>query len=381
LIPWRNRNENRVMNDDITQVTARIWRAAGVPADGLERLTITGPRQVLPSVFDVTGLATASVAAAALAAAEFLAARTGTAQARVTVDSRAASAAFAAEALFTPVGWDRPQVWDPIAGNYRASDGWIRLHTNYAYHRTAVEKVLRATDPDAVAAAAKSWKAADLEAAVVEAGGCAAAMHGRGDWLASPHGAATASAPPLMVTERAHTGRTNPGPVAPTGNRPMAASAPFTGIRVLDVTRVIAGPVATMFLAAYGADVLRVDPPGFAEVAAILPVTMAGKRATSLDLRSAAGRTAFEGLLATADVLVTGLRANALARLGYDDEALARLSPRRPGGRLAGCRRPARSRASPPAGRSRRALWAATRRPGQVSSIASPAWNDPLRPG
>jgi CoA-transferase family III len=336
-----------IMSDEITQITTRIWRAAGDPAGGTERLTITGPRHVLPSVFDVSGLATASVAAATLAAAEFLAARNGTTQRHptrrhptqrhptrrhptqwsVTVDSRAASAAFAAEALFTPVGWDRPEVWDPIAGNYRASDGWIRLHTNYACHRAAVEKVLHATDADAVAAATKSWKAADLEAAVVDAGGCAAAMHDRDDWLASPYGAATASAPPLMVTERSPLARTNPDPAAPTGRRPEGATAPFAGIRVLDVTRVIAGPVATMFLAAYGADVLRVDPPGFAEVAAILPVTTVGKRTAALDLRSAAGRTAFEGLLATADVLVTGLRADALARLGYDDEALARLNP------------------------------------------------------
>jgi hypothetical protein len=314
------------MSDEITQITTRIWRAAGDLAGGPERLTTTGPRQVLPSVFDVTGLATASVAAATLAAAEFLAARNGSTPASVTVDSRAASAAFAAEALFTPVGWDRPEVWDPIAGNYRASDGWIRLHTNYAYHRAAVEKVLHAADADAVAAAAQSWKAADLEAAVVEAGGCAAAMHDRDHWLASPYGAATASAPPLMVTERSPLAEAFPDPAAGTPHRSGEAIEPFAAIRVLDLTRVIAGPVATMFLAAYGADVLRVDPPGFAEVAAILPVTTAGKRTAALDLRSAAGRAAFEGLVATADVLVTGLRADALARLGFDDEALARLN-------------------------------------------------------
>ena len=64
----------------------------------------------------------------------------------VTVDSRQACAAFAAEGLFTPVGWERPDIWDPIAGNYQARDGWIRLHTNYAYHRAAVERLLGAAD-------------------------------------------------------------------------------------------------------------------------------------------------------------------------------------------------------------------------------------------
>ena len=102
---------------------------------------------------------------------------------------------------------------------------------------------------------------------------------------------------------------------------------PYSGVRVLDLTRVIAGPVGTRFLAAYGADVLRIDPPGFAEVPALLPETTAGKRTAALDLTAAAGRAAFESLVATADVLVTGLRADALARLGYDDAALAALNP------------------------------------------------------
>src|SRR5215469_2048787 len=103
------------MTQEITDIAARIWQQAGGPAGVLEALTSSGPRQVLPSYFDVTGLATGSVAAATLAAAEFHAARTGTGIRGVEVDSRAASAAFAADALFTPVGWERPEVWDPIA--------------------------------------------------------------------------------------------------------------------------------------------------------------------------------------------------------------------------------------------------------------------------
>src|ERR1700760_2056062 len=87
--------------------------------------TITGPRTVLPSVFDVTGLATASVAAAALAAAEHHAARGAGPAPAERVDSLAACAAFTAEGLFTPDGWSLPEAWDPLAGNYQASDGWI----------------------------------------------------------------------------------------------------------------------------------------------------------------------------------------------------------------------------------------------------------------
>ena len=311
---------------ELGDIAARVWGRLGGRADVAGALTTTGPRAVLPSVFDVTGLATATVAAATLAAAEFLAAASAApdpAPRPVTVDSRSASAAFAAEGLFTPVGWERPEIWDPIAGNYRARDGWIRLHTNYSYHRAAVERLLGAADRDAVTAAAARWKAEELETAVVEAGGCAAALRTREEWLATPAGAATADAPPADVTTRPLPGS---GP-ARAGRPSAGATLPYAGLRVLDLTRVIAGPVATRFLAAYGADVLRIDPPGFAEVPALLPETTAGKRTAALDLTAADGRAAFESLVAGADVLVCGLRADALDRLGYGDAALAALNP------------------------------------------------------
>src|SRR6202142_1384262 len=111
---------------EFNDLAARLWQLADVSGGGKVPpgdFTATGPRAVLPSPFDVTGLATASVAAATLAAAEFLAARTAGRPLPVTVDSRQACAAFAAEGLFTPIGWERPEIWDPIAGNSRARDG------------------------------------------------------------------------------------------------------------------------------------------------------------------------------------------------------------------------------------------------------------------
>ena len=318
----------------LTDIASRVWGEIGGPAALLDALTAAGPRTVLPSQFDVTGLATASVAAATLATAEFLAVRDDGRPLPVTVDSRQACAAFAAEGLFTPIGWDRPEIWDPIAGNYRARDGWIRLHTNYAYHRAAVERLLGAADRESVAAAVAEWKAEELETAVVGAGGCAAVMRTREDWLAGPAGAATARAPLAAVTDRplpdgAAVPADAAGPANATGAPNAAAGGPlpYSGVRVLDLTRVIAGPIGTRFLAAYGADVLRIDPPGFAEVPALLPETTAGKRTAALDLSAADDRTAFESLVAGADVLASGLRADALARLGYDDDALAALNP------------------------------------------------------
>ena len=307
------------MTDELHDLAAHVWGLAGGAPEVAGRLRVTGPRTFLPAVFDVTGLATASVGAATLAAAEYHAARNSSEVAAVRVDSRAACAAYAAEGLFTPVGWSLPEIWDPVAGNYQARDRWIRLHTNYAYHRSAVSGLLKADDRDAVRAAVSQWQAAELEAAVVAAGGCAAVMHDRDEWLASAPGAASADAPALSVTERGLAAGAVPGA--------EGAERPYSGVRVLDLTRVIAGPVGTRFLAAYGADVLRLDPPGFQEVPALLPETTAGKRTAALDLKAPAGRATFERLAAAADVLVTGLRADALDRLGYDDATLTALNP------------------------------------------------------
>jgi len=307
---------------ELGNVVAQVWELAGGSPEAAERLTASGPRTVLPSAFDVTGLATASVAAATLAAAEFHAIRNTEPAAAVTVDSRASCAAFAAEVLFAPVGWALPELWDPIAGNYQARDGWIRLHTNYAYHRDVVTRLLKADDRASVQAAVSQWQAADLEAAVVAAGGCAAAMHDRDRWQASAPGRATAGAAVLVGAERPLSGE-----AAVPARSEIPARQPYAGVRVLDVTRVMAGPVCTKFLGAYGADVLRLDPPGFAEVPALLPEMTAGKRTAAVDLKVPAGRMAFENLVAGADVLVTGLRSDALGKLGYDEATLTALNP------------------------------------------------------
>jgi hypothetical protein len=319
-------------------IVEELWIAAGGGASDLAPVTLEGAERVMPSVYDVTGFATAAVAGATLAAARVHAMRNETTAGRVRVDRRAASAAFISEVLFTPDGWERPPVWDPIAGDYRAADGWLRLHTNYRYHRAAAEKVLgdvgrsvgdggRGSDGgrshgggerSAVAEEVRRWTATELEGAIVDAGGCAAAMHDRAAWIASPAGAACATEPVSRIETR---------PAAVPRALTVADPRPYGGLRVLDLTRVIAGPVATRFLAAYGADVLRVDPRGFEEVPAILPESTVGKRRTALDLTDATDRAAFERLLAGADVLVTGLRPGALARLGYDNATIRAANP------------------------------------------------------
>lgn len=303
------------MIDGFDHTFATLWPATGA-GDAVcpdERIVVfNGPRQVLPSAFDVTGLATGAVAVAAHAMARLHAARTGDEVATVTVDSIDACGAFRAEQLVVPEGWELPPLWDPLAGNYRSADGWIRLHTNYAHHRRAAVAVLGTDARERVARAVSRWSGDELEQAIVAAGGAAAVMRTRTEWLASPPGSATNHPRPLEFDER------------PSVGPPTWASAspdlPLTGVRVLDLTRVIAGPVATKALAAYGAEVLRIDPPGFEEVASLLPETTVGKRTAALDFEHPDERARFEQLVRGADALVLGYRPTALARYGMTDD-------------------------------------------------------------
>jgi hypothetical protein len=298
-------------------LAAHLWRELAdrrVPDD----LTMTGPHGLLPSVYDVSGLAGASVAVGLAAIAELAGLRTGRPAPRVRIDRRQACALFRSERYVAPVGWELPAVWDPIAGDYATRDGFIRLHTNYPHHRAAALAVLGvAASREAVAAAVRSCDAEALEQAVVDAGGCAAAMRSPSAFARHPQGVALAGEPLVAVEER-------PGRIALPGARD---DRPLAGIRVLDLTRVIAGPICTRLLAAYGADVLRVDPPGFEEVGALVTETTVGKRRAFLDLRVARDRARFEALLGEAHLLVHGLRNGALEALDYSRDSLAGINP------------------------------------------------------
>lgn len=252
------------------------------------------------SRFAVSDLATQSMGAAGSAIADLIASLGLAPRPDVAIDSRLASLWFAHS--IRPEGWDIPSLWDAIAGDYQTADGWIRLHTNAPHHRSAALQVLGCDGSRAsVAKACARWDAGTLEAAVVAQGGVAAAMQSMEIWQAHPQGIAVAQEPLVGWSTR-------PGTIRdwkPTRSQPLA------GLRVLDLTRVLAGPIATRLLAGFGAEVLRVDPPDWNEPGVIPDVTL-GKRCCRLDLKTPQGLAQFETLLSRADVLVHGYRPGAL---------------------------------------------------------------------
>ncbi len=280
----------------------------GVKGDAV----LTGAAPVQPSSFPVDAVAQATIAACGVAAAAIHAAR-GAARPAVHCDMRAAAIEFRSEQHLRPAR----ESWDSIAGLYRARDGWLRLHTNFPHHRAGILALLGCEGTrEAVQAALDHHDAEAFETTATAANLCVAAYRTRDAWFAHPHAAALA-AQPLVIIERI--GDAPPTPL------PAAADAPLRGLRVLDLTRVIAGPVAGRTLAHHGADVLHISAPHLPSIPALVMDTGRGKRNAHLDLRQDAAR--FAGLVAGADAVVNSYRAGALAALGFSDEHLAKLRP------------------------------------------------------
>ena len=300
-------------------LTARLWRTLGSDERALGQLELSGPRALLPSVYDVDALAASAVALALLSIAELSALRSGRALPPVQLDRRQVAALFRSERYVQPRGWQLPPMLDELMGDYPTRNGFIRLHTNYAHHRAALLEVLGVADARAaVAEAVRAHESEVLEEAVVAAGGCAAALRTTAEWQAHDVGRALAHEGVFELQTRS--GRLQ----LPELGR---AQLPLAGVRVLDLTRVIAGPIATRLLAAYGAEVLRIDPPGFEEVGALLTETTVGKRRAFLDLKSSDGRVRLDELLRSAHVLVYGGRNGALDQLGFTREHLLEQNP------------------------------------------------------
>jgi len=301
-------------------------RAARLPA-GLEVLWVSGAPGLLPSRLPVEEAAIACTAAALLAAAALHAQRGGDGGSRgapaARLDRAHVAAAFRSEAYLRIGGEQAGPGFAPLSRFWRTADGWVRTHGNYPWHRAALLRALGCDDArdagasDAVAAALAELGAREAEDLVTGAGGVAAAVRAESAWRDEPPGRSVAAT--ALVEPRAIAG-------APPRWR-AAGPLPASGVRVLDLTRVIAGPVATRYLAALGADVLRLDAPGRPELTPHAYDGLPGKRSALLDFGTAGGHARLHELLAAADVLVHGYRPHALERFGLGAQALAERHP------------------------------------------------------
>jgi crotonobetainyl-CoA:carnitine CoA-transferase CaiB-like acyl-CoA transferase len=305
--------------DSPAQVLRDLWLGAGGEPEALANVQLTGADPALPSSFRVGTAAQAVIAAAGLAAAEVWRQRTGRSQ-RVAVDMRHAAIEFRSERYARIDGKAPGPAWDKIAGVYATGDGRkVRLHTNFPNHRDGMLRLLGCNyERAAVAAALLKWQADAFEAAAAGAGLCATMMRTPSEWAAHPQGEAVAGLP---LIEIARIGEAPPRRLGRAGERPLA------GIRVLDLTRVIAGPVCGRTLAAHGADVMRVTAPHLPGMGDLDVDMGRGKLSAALDLRADEERERLAALVREAHVFVQNYRPGALAALGFAPEALAEVRP------------------------------------------------------
>jgi crotonobetainyl-CoA:carnitine CoA-transferase CaiB-like acyl-CoA transferase len=299
-------------------VLAGLWRAAGHDDAALNAIALTGAEPVLPSSFAVGTAAQASIAAAALAAGELWWLRTGRRQ-DVAVDMRAAAIEFRSERYLRVDGKPPEEYHDGIAGLYRCGDGrWARLHTNLPHHCSGLLALLGCEhDREAVQRTLEKWRAEALEDAAAKAGLVVTACRTFAEWDAHPQGSAIANLPPFSIEQIGEA----------SAEMPPAAERPLSGLRVLDLTRIIAGPVCGRTLAAHGADVLLVTAGHLPSMLPLVIDTGRGKLSTSIDLREASGREALAALVRDADVFVQGYRPGAIAAFGFGPQEVAKIRP------------------------------------------------------
>ncbi|WP_084465304.1 CoA transferase [Nocardia salmonicida] len=300
----------------------------GLPPSGDADVPDPGAR--LAATLPVWALGAGSVAAASAAANRVRAAHS-LPVGPVRLDADRVTGAFSSERLFRR-GGSAPEFFAQLSGFFRTADGWVRTHANYPHHRERLLRALElAADSDAAQLTARvgAMKGAEVEDAAAAAGAIAARVRTESEWADSPMGRAAATGPLVAVETRDALTSTAPWPRAAatpasldrhavarlgTASASPTVERPLTGVRVLDLTRVLAGPVATRTLALLGADVLRIDPPQLPEIDWQFSDTCQGKRSTLLDLGT--DLATFDDLLGAADVLVTGYRPGALAAAG-----------------------------------------------------------------
>lgn len=302
----------------VGDIAASIWRDAGQDPAHLSRLDIRDSGPILPSPFRVDAAAGASIGLAGLAAASLHEARGGGMQ-DVSVDVRHAAASFQSEQHVYVNGGPAPNKWKSVSGYYQAKDGnWLQLHCNFPHFRDGVLGILDCEeDRSAVAKAVARHDGPALEKTLIESGLAAAMMRKAEDWRTHPHAAAVRDYP-LFEIEKI-------GDAPP--EAPGKSKRPAGGMRVLDLSRVIAGPVCGRTMAGFGADVIRISSPDLPFVEDSVIATGFGKYAAHADLRTDDGHSALANLVHNADVFLQAYRPGSIARRGFSAEALAEQRP------------------------------------------------------
>jgi crotonobetainyl-CoA:carnitine CoA-transferase CaiB-like acyl-CoA transferase len=296
-----------------------ILPIAGWPEERARQVEITGGADpVLPTPFRIGAAGAAALAATGLAAADLWECRTGRRQ-QVAVDLRQAAASLRSGHYLQVNGAKVREDRNPVMGMYPAKSGrWSYIHANFPNHRAAALRVLGCEENrEVVRRAVANWDARELEEAIIAAGGAGGMVRSMAEWAQHPQAAAIASLPLMEIVKIGDA----PPEKLPDGGRPLS------GIRVLDLTRVLAGPTCARTLAEHGADVLKITATHIAARDDQEYDTGHGKLSARLDLRQRQDLDTLKGLVREGDVFSQGYRPGTLAGRGLSPEELAAVRP------------------------------------------------------
>lgn len=296
-----------------------ILPAAGISADRAASVEITGkPDPILPTPFRIGVAGAATLAATGIAAADLWELRSGRKQS-IALDIRHATASLRSGHYMKLGDGEVSTRRNAIMGVYPTKDGrWSYVHANFPNHRAAALSVLGvAEDREAVAKAVLNWNAADLEEAIIAAKGAGGMVRTHREWAQHPQGIAIAGLPLLEIIKIGDA----PVEPLPPGTRPLS------GVRVLDLTRVLAGPTCARTLAEHGADVLKITGAHLPNLGYQEFDTGHGKLSAQLDLREQKDVDTLRGLVREADVFSQGYRPGTLGGRGLSPEELAAIRP------------------------------------------------------
>ncbi|KAI1270326.1 hypothetical protein F5Y18DRAFT_367920 [Xylariaceae sp. FL1019] len=310
-----------------SDLVKEIWTGLGLPSDALSSLSLPGETEkpVLPSSYKMGVLAQGTIALSALAAAQVYAERNNSAVPRVEVDVTHSVVEYKSERLYRLDGKPPVSPWGAVGGLHKTADGYVRIHDSFPNHGNGALELLGlpldATRAD-VSKQTADWSSIDLESVgVLENKLAIYALRSYRQWDRLPQSKALSNMPVHIE---------NVAPTSPGLPSTLKAGADkcLRGLRVIEMSRVIAAPLAGKTLAAHGADVLWITSPGLPDIPSIDRDLARGKRTVQLDIKKAEDLIRLKDLIKTADVFIQGFRPGSLASKSLAPEEIRRLNTR-----------------------------------------------------
>jgi crotonobetainyl-CoA:carnitine CoA-transferase CaiB-like acyl-CoA transferase len=317
----QNVDRTRFNTNDAIKV---IWRHLGLPKYALDSISLTGTGPGAPSSFKLGVLAQTSIALSALTAALVYSQTNDTTVPRVEIALQHAIVESDSHTFLTIDGKHLSSSRVPIGGLHKTSDGHIRIHDGFLVHREGLKQLLNCPGVDdraRIAAAVANWTTLDLETAAIRARLAVAGLRSYGEWDSLPQSSAISDLP-VNIRKIAD------GPPSRSKHLKPGGRKCLQGLRVVEIDRVIAAPVAGRTLAAHGADVLWVTSARLEDQPSLDRDFARGKRTIRLDIDHEHDRRTLDGLLLDADVFLQSYRPGSLARRGLSPEQLSAKSQR-----------------------------------------------------